>query len=83
MPYNTKAPAVILQSKSMFARHGVPEHHGVPDNVPPYNSFEHADFAKLYNFSIKISSPEYPQSNGKVESAVKAAKQILLKDSDQ
>ena len=82
LPYNTKAPAVILQMKSMFARHGVPTT-VFSDNGPPYNSDEYVKFAEEYNFTIKTSSPDYPQSNGKVESAVKAAKEILKKATDK
>ena len=82
MNQNTKAPAVILQMKSMFARHGVPVV-VYSDNGPPYNSEEYVRFAEEYNFTIKTSSPEYPQSNRKAESAVKAAKAILQKSSDR
>lgn len=82
MQYNTRAPTVILHLKSIFARHGVPEII-FSDNGPPYDSNEFAEFAKEYNISLKTSSPDYPQSNGKVESAVDAAKQILKKATDQ
>ena len=41
------------------------------DNGPPFNSRDFADFAAVYEFDHKTSSPEYPQSNGKAESAVK------------
>ena len=82
MNQNTKAPALITQLKSIFARLGVPEV-VYSDNGPPFDSTEYNKFAEEYNFKIKTSSPLYPQSNGKVESAVKIAKGILLKATDK
>ena len=81
MNRNTTAPALILQMKSIFARLGIPET-VFSDNGPPYNSHEYLQFSKNYNFTINTSSPDYPQSNGKVEAAVKAAKAILKKSTD-
>ena len=72
------APAVIKRLKRHFSRHGVPiTLHS--DNGPPFNSVAFADFASDYGFSTSTSSPEYPQSNGKAESAVKIAKNLIRK----
>ena len=72
------ATAVITRLKRHFSTHGVPEIVQT-DNGPPFNSRDFAQFADSYNFTHTTSSPEYPQSNGKVESAVKLAKRLLKK----
>ena len=48
------------------------------DNVP-FSSKDFQDFAKEYEFATKVSSPEYAQSNGKAENAVKTAKMLMKK----
>ena len=50
------------------------------NNGPPFNSQDFANFAAKNEFDHNTSSPEYPQSNGKVESSVKVAKGIILKN---
>lgn len=77
----TTAEAVILQYKSIFARHGIPEV-VFSDNGPPFDSDAYRKFSKSYGFTIETSSPYHPQSNGKVESAVSIAKSIINKASD-
>ncbi|CAB3981461.1 Retrovirus-related Pol poly from transposon [Paramuricea clavata] len=61
-----------------MARHRIPER-VVSDNGPQYNSDEFRIFATKYEFEHVTSSPGYPQSNGKAESAVKMAKCIMEK----
>ena len=51
----------------------------VSDNGPPYNSEEFDNFAREYEFELRKSSPTYPQSNGRVENAIKTAKQLIKK----
>ena len=46
------------------------------DNVP-FSSKEFQDFAKEYEFTTEPSSPEYAQSNGKAENAVKTVKMLM------
>ncbi|XP_064629293.1 uncharacterized protein K02A2.6-like [Lineus longissimus] len=75
---NKKAPEVIGKLKAHYARHGLPTE-VMTDNGPPYDSQKFKDFAKQYDFKHVTSSPHYPQSNGKSESAVKVAKKILKK----
>ena len=48
------------------------------DNVP-FSSKEFQDFAKEYELTIELSSPEYAQSNGKAENAAKTAKMLMKK----
>ena len=58
--------------------------HGIPnklqsDNGPPYSSHEFQQFMISYDIEHDTSSLHYPQSNGKVENAVKTAKNLLKK----
>ena len=46
------------------------------DDVP-FSSDEFQNFAKEYEFSTELSSPEYAQSNGKAGNAVKTAKMLI------
>ena len=59
----TTAEDVILLTKGIFARHGIPEV-VVSDNGPQYSSEAYAEFARHYQFEHVTSSPRYPQSNG-------------------
>ena len=45
----------------------------------PFGSREFQDFAREYEFEHLTSSPDYPQSNGKVENAIKTAKSLMKK----
>ena len=72
---------VIHKLKSHFARNGIPETVS-SDNGPCYNSREFAIFSETWGFEHITSSPGYPQSNGKAESAVKIAKTIMKKALD-
>ena len=72
---------VIHKLKAHFARNGIPET-VTSDNGPCYNSKEFAEFSQAYGFEHITSSPGYPQSNGKAESAVKSAKTLMKKALD-
>eukprot|EP00112_Aurelia_sp_Birch-Aquarium-sp1_P011736 Seg247.6 transcript_id=Seg247.6/GoldUCD/mRNA.D3Y31 product="putative protein K02A2.6" protein_id=Seg247.6/GoldUCD/D3Y31 len=48
----------------------------------PFSSHEFDEFAKSYEFERAPSSPEYPQSNGKAENAVKTTKMLMKKAKD-
>ena len=61
-----------------FARHGVPEC-VISDNGPAYASEEFKRFAEQWEFQHVTTSPHYPQSNGKAESAVKTCKTLMKK----
>ncbi|XP_033116784.1 uncharacterized protein K02A2.6-like [Anneissia japonica] len=75
---NTNPESVVKRLKRHFSRHGIPLT-VQSDNGPPFNSSAFANFATEYQFTTVTSSPEYPQSNGKVESAVKIAKNLVRK----
>ena len=76
-----KAKDVIYKLKQHFARHGIVDT-CFTDNGPPFSSSDFKSFAKSFEFKHVTSSPRYPQSNGKVENAVKTAKRLLKKAND-
>ena len=75
------AADVINCTKSIFARHGVPEV-VISDNSPQYSASAYAQFALEYGFSHITSSPLYPQGNGEAEWAVRTVKELLRKQGD-
>ncbi|XP_024880926.1 uncharacterized protein K02A2.6-like [Temnothorax curvispinosus] len=78
---STTAANTIAKMKDIFGRHGIPEQVR-SDNDPQFSSQEYKQFAKNFGFAIVTSSPRYPQSNGKVEAAVKTVKRILEKETE-
>lgn len=74
---NKTAIHISKKLKEIFSRFGIPRVL-VADNMP-FNSHQFQSFAKLWNFQIVTSSPEYAQSNGLAEKAVHIAKQMLRK----
>ena len=74
----TDSRTVIEKLKMQFSRHGIPEI-VISDNGPQYASAEFAKFASDWDFQHITSSPRNPQSNGKVESAVKICENIMGK----
>ena len=77
----TTSEEVILYTKGIFARHGIPEV-VVSDNGPQYFSEAYAAFARQFHFEHVTSSPCYPQSNGEAERAVQTVKSLLRKEGD-
>ena len=63
--------------KTIFSRFGVPET-VIADNVP-FASREFRSFARIWNFRIITSSPNYPQSNGQAERAIQTIKKLMRK----
>ncbi|XP_024885717.1 uncharacterized protein K02A2.6-like, partial [Temnothorax curvispinosus] len=78
---STTAANTIAKMKDIFGRHGIPEQVR-SDNGPQFSSQEYKQFAENFGFAIVTSSPRYPQSNGKVEAAVKTVKRILEKETE-
>ena len=76
--FGKKGKEVISRIKSQFARHGIPDQL-ISDNAPPFSSREFQQYALAYEFEHLTSSPRYPQSNGKVENAVKMAQNLIKK----
>jgi transposase InsO family protein len=75
---DTISSTVIHKIKGAFARPGILGM-VVSDNGPPFASQEFINFAKKWDFTHLTSLPRYPQSNGKVEKAVKTSKTIMKK----
>ena len=74
---DTTSESVIKATKHHFARHGIADM--VTDNGPQYSSTQFAKFAHEWEFQHFTSSPLHSQSNGKSESAVKIAKNLVKK----
>ena len=76
--YSKTGTVIINKLKKHFAAHGIPNRlHS--DNGPQYNSTEFSNFLKSPGTEHITSSPGYPQSNGRVENAVKTASTLIKK----
>ena len=80
LPKTTTAD-IINHTKSIFARHGVPEL-VISDNGLQYTSAAYSQFVHEYGFSHYTTSPLYPQGNGEVERGVRAVKELKKKKGD-
>jgi hypothetical protein len=72
-----RATDVIYALRQQWARHGIPAQ-CISDNSP-FGSAEFREFARCWEFEHITSSPNYPQSNGRAEAAVKMAKKLMEK----
>lgn len=68
--------AVIKKLKRHFSVHGTP-HTLITENARQYTRKRFNDFAEQWDFIHVTSSPEYPQSNGLAERAVRSAKLLM------
>lgn len=81
---DTKSTTVIKKLKAHFAHQGIMvprlilSFQIMDRNMDTKTSRDSAD----WEFQDETSSPGYPQSNGKAESAVKTAKRLMLKPKD-
>lgn len=78
---NESAGEIVRHTKSIFARHGIPEV-VISDNGPQFTSALFKDFASKYEFVHLTSSPYHPQGNGEAERAVRTVKCLLKKSDD-
>ena len=77
----TTTEEVVIQTKRIFARHGIPEV-VVSDNGPQYSSKKFEDFADECHFQHVTARPYHPQSNGEAERAIGTVKSLLRKEKD-
>jgi hypothetical protein len=77
LPTTTSA-SIITKLKAHFARYGIPQIL-MSDNGPNLVSQEFEQFLSKWGIEHHTSSPGFSQSNGKAESAVKAAKTMMKK----
>ena len=75
---STTSSAVVLKLKNHFARYGYPDRL-ISENGPQFVSSEFRKFANDWDFEHRTSSAGNSKANGKVESAVKTAKNLLRK----
>ena len=68
---------IVLALKKHFARYGSPEE--FVSDCSPFDSAEFKTFCDDWDINHNPSSPGLSQSNGKSESAVKAAKKLIKK----
>ena len=64
-------------TKQIFSEHGIPRI--VRSDNGPHFQGHYRQFAKEYGFTHMTSSPNYPRSNGFIESQVKSVKRVLKK----
>ena len=75
---NESSIEVIYHTKSIFARHGIPQK-VISDNGPKYSSIQYKKFAEECSFLHTTSSPRFCQSNGNAKRTVKTIKSLLKK----
>lgn len=72
--------SVINKLKAHFARYGIPQMI-MSDNGRQFVSSEFETFCREWGIEHRTSSPYHSRSNGMAESAVKAAKRLVMKTS--
>ena len=75
-PNGATARQLISSCRSIFTSYGVAEDAST-DGGPQFKSHEFEEFLKHWGVKHRLSSAYYPQSNGRAELAVKAAKRII------
>ena len=75
-PNQATAKNLIHECVSLFSAYGAPEVFS-SDGGPQFTSQEFRLFLSDWSIRHRISSPHYPQSNGRAEAAVKSAKRII------
>ena len=73
---NGKALTLIKTCRNLFAQFGIPEEIA-SDGGPPFTSHEWKQFLNQWAIRWRLSSANFPQSNGRAELAVKSCKRLL------
>lgn len=68
----------ILACKRNFSRYGIPRY-VISDGGTNFSSSEFETFSKKWEFKHTMSSPNHQQGNGKAESGVKVAENLIKK----
>ena len=76
MGSNTTTRHLVSALRSTFCRTAIPDILW-SDGGPQFTAKEFNTFAAQWGFTHKMSSPRYPQSNGKAEATVKSMKRVL------
>ena len=76
MDHGTTTPQLIRALRQSFCCTAIPDIVW-SDGGPQFTSNMFHQFAQQWEFSHKVSTPHYPQSNGKVEATVKSMKKIM------
>ena len=78
---STTTENAINHLRQFFCRHDIPAI-TVSDKGPQFAAATFSKFAEEWGFTHLTSNPQYPQSNGEVERAVKTAKDLIIKSED-
>ena len=76
-PGKSTSATLITTFRSIFMAYGIAEEVS-SDRGPQFTAHDLQNFLKQWNVSQRLSSSEYPQSNGRAELGVKAAKRIII-----
>ncbi len=76
MGHDTTAKKLAEALRDQFCRTAVPDVLW-SDGGPQFTSKYMADFLKSWGVTHNVSSPHYPQSNGKAEATVKSMKKLI------
>ena len=74
-PRQCTSASLISACRSLFTVYGASEQFS-SDGGPRLNSTAFKEFLSRWGVSLRLSSVEYPQSNGRAELGVKAAKHM-------
>ena len=77
----TTSRQAITKLKTHFARYGIPLML-ISDSAPQFSATEFARFTNRWKIEHRMSSPTYPRSNGKADSGVKLAKNVIRKTAE-
>ena len=73
---NKESKTIVRQTKEIFTRFGILLQ-VFSDNGPEFIAKEYYNFSIEWDFEHETSSPEYPESNGRVERTIQTVKKTL------